>query len=519
MKKFTLFTSMLLLLCFSLYGCGGGGGGATTTGGTGGDAPTVTAFTMPAAASALSVPVTAFTASDSTGVTGYLITESSSSPAASAAGWTVSAPVSYTFTSAGNHTVYAWAKNAAGVVSAGKPATVTVTVQNGPAAKAVNGAVKDPLSGGAAMPGVVVKAYAAGGASPVATATTGSDGRFSLTGLSDGSGYRFVFSRTGYAELSYYGIIPSQGAETELEPVLLLTNAVQGQTATINGYLRNAADNRAIPYATLIFRTGIGATTGDAIPYSRTTDAEGYYSRTGFPAGSYTAQVLSSNGDTLGYFTIHCVPGVPIYNNSQNGVFSTGTGTESYRAVLSWGSTPQDLDFHLTGPLAPGDTTTTIGNDDTPRFHIDSTQTTYPYDSGVAYSSPTIPGSATDSFLDIDQANHGVDNGSETLTILTQRSGPYRFYVYNNSSTGTLSGSGAVVRLYKGATLLRSYPVPAQSGNTWHVFDLDGSTITAVNTVSTVSADQTYNLARRIPGYPLQEELLFKPVLKRARVR
>ncbi|BCS54949.1 DUF4082 domain-containing protein [Geobacter sp. SVR] len=90
-------------------------------------APTVTAFSIPASSSSLTVAVSSFTASDNTGVTGYLLTESSTRPAASASGWTTAAPTSYTFGTTGSKTLYAWAKDAAGNVSAGKSATVTVS--------------------------------------------------------------------------------------------------------------------------------------------------------------------------------------------------------------------------------------------------------------------------------------------------------------------------------------------------------------------------------------------------------
>jgi hypothetical protein len=80
--------------------------------------PTVTAFSVPATATSLSVSITAFTANDNVAVTGYLITESATQPLATAAGWTTTPPATYTFASAGPKTLYAWAKDAAGNVSA-----------------------------------------------------------------------------------------------------------------------------------------------------------------------------------------------------------------------------------------------------------------------------------------------------------------------------------------------------------------------------------------------------------------
>ncbi|MBK1699569.1 LamG-like jellyroll fold domain-containing protein [Thiococcus pfennigii] len=92
-------------------------------------APTVTAFSIPATANTLTVPITTFTATDSVGVTGYLVNESSSKPSATAAGWKAAKPTSYTFASPGSKTLYAWAKDAAGNVSASRSAQVSITLE------------------------------------------------------------------------------------------------------------------------------------------------------------------------------------------------------------------------------------------------------------------------------------------------------------------------------------------------------------------------------------------------------
>ena len=61
------------------------------------------------------------------GVNGYLLTESSTTPSATASGWSATAPGSYTFATAGSKTLYAWARDAAGNVSASRNAAVVVT--------------------------------------------------------------------------------------------------------------------------------------------------------------------------------------------------------------------------------------------------------------------------------------------------------------------------------------------------------------------------------------------------------
>ncbi|MCX7948685.1 MAG: VCBS repeat-containing protein, partial [Treponemataceae bacterium] len=95
--------------------------------------PTVTAFTIPASSSSLTVPITTFTATDNVRVTGYMVTESSTPPSASAPGWSATAPASYVFSTAGTKTLYAWAKDAAGNVSASRSASVTITLTTGSA--------------------------------------------------------------------------------------------------------------------------------------------------------------------------------------------------------------------------------------------------------------------------------------------------------------------------------------------------------------------------------------------------
>ncbi|MEI6835541.1 MAG: fibronectin type III domain-containing protein [Candidatus Falkowbacteria bacterium] len=90
--------------------------------------PVVTQFNVSATSSSLTVPIGSFTASDDYYVTGYLLTESSSTPLVSDAGWSIAAPTSYIFSTQGPKTLYAWAKDAAGNISASMSASLTVTI-------------------------------------------------------------------------------------------------------------------------------------------------------------------------------------------------------------------------------------------------------------------------------------------------------------------------------------------------------------------------------------------------------
>ncbi len=94
--------------------------------------PTVTGFVIPSTATSLTVNITTFTATDNMAVTGYMLTETSATPSASASGWRATVPTTYTFTSAGTKTLYAWAKDAAGNVSTSLSDTVIITLPTPP---------------------------------------------------------------------------------------------------------------------------------------------------------------------------------------------------------------------------------------------------------------------------------------------------------------------------------------------------------------------------------------------------
>ena len=90
--------------------------------------PVVTTFTIPSTSSSLTIPISAFSATDNVNVTGYMINASSTAPSSTTPGWTSIATTTYTFTSAGSKTLYAWAKDAAGNVSLSKSASVIITL-------------------------------------------------------------------------------------------------------------------------------------------------------------------------------------------------------------------------------------------------------------------------------------------------------------------------------------------------------------------------------------------------------
>ncbi len=103
-----------------------GYGGATTSIDT--IKPIVTSFTIPITSSSFTIPVTAFTATDDKGVTGYMITNTPTAPLAGASGWSTTAPTLYLSNLTAINTLFAWAKDAAGNVSAYASATTQVNI-------------------------------------------------------------------------------------------------------------------------------------------------------------------------------------------------------------------------------------------------------------------------------------------------------------------------------------------------------------------------------------------------------
>lgn len=123
--------------------------------------------------------------------------------------------------------------------------------------------------------------------------------------------------------------------------------------------------------------------------------------------------------------------------------------TQNYRIVLTWGSRPRDLDAHLSGPNPEG------GD-----FHI--------------WWNDHYPMDGKD-FLDRDD-RHSF--GPETITIYKPAKGVYKYSVYNYShrskkNSRSLMRSSARVDVYGADRLIKTFNVPQQRGNCWHVFEID----------------------------------------------
>ncbi|MDK9719370.1 MAG: hypothetical protein OEL57_15925, partial [Trichlorobacter sp.] len=93
-------------------------------------APVISAFEIPATTKTKTIPFITLTATDNVAITGWMVTETGTAPAAGDAGWLATKPTGYAVTTNGSKTIYAWAKDAVGNLSAPVQATTSLQIPN-----------------------------------------------------------------------------------------------------------------------------------------------------------------------------------------------------------------------------------------------------------------------------------------------------------------------------------------------------------------------------------------------------
>lgn len=170
--------------------------------------------------------------------------------------------------------------------------------------------------------------------------------------------------------------------------------------------------------------------------------AEGSYrvevSCDGFTPEEFSIQVDGGSSMTIDPFIIS-----PILEEGQ------------IRIVLEWGSTPRDLDSYLAGALDNGANVSTY------------------------YGSPTSSSGGTLlAELDVDDRD---GYGPETTTIYNIN-GSFTFWVEDFTHTGTMSDSGATVKIYtpqSGSPIVVN--ICAGCENMWRVCEIDHGNVTVIN--------------------------------------
>jgi hypothetical protein len=336
--------------------------------------------------------------------------------------------------------------------------------------------------------GASVSIRTAGTATQVDNVTTAADGSYTSNPIPAGT-YDLVHSATGFNSATLFARTLTGGPTV---PVTSLPVVQLVPTGTANGNLtgsvRDATTNAVLAGATVEIRSGGGNTSGAALA-TTTSAADGSYAFNNLAAGTYTVRATRTGylEGTVNVTIAQATQVAPVLFMSP-----TGGTAFAWRIVLSWGTSPSDLDAHLTGPLAGSAT----------RFHV------YFGNHGSLTASPFAQ-------LDVDVTN---GNGPETITIAQQIAGVYRYYVHKFSSSGNdLKTSNARVDLYQGNTLVRQFFPPQQDGIYWTVFELSGTDITTINTInnsapSLVAPVGPLRLRWPQPGDELRELLTPRPI-------
>lgn len=284
------------------------------------------------------------------------------------------------------------------------------------------------------------------------------DGNYNLD-VTSGNGYKVTFTKNGYLPAEYSDVSVESNQTTYLSQVLYIDENFSGP-GIISGRIIDAVSGNGVSDLNLTLIEGFNNSTGTELTQV-TTGNNGNYQFTGIDAGYYTTRVTGVGYNST-QFNVISIGGQN--TDGQNATVTPELNDDEYRIVLTWGENPSDLDSHLTGPNPSGG-----------RFHIYYIDKTFTYNGEVF------------ALLDRDDV---TSYGPETITINNQTAGTYRYSVHDYTNRGStnssaLSLSNAQVRLYKGNQLLSTFNVPNnQPGTLWTVFELNGSNIVTINSMS-----------------------------------
>lgn len=296
-------------------------------------------------------------------------------------------------------------------------------------------------------------------------------GHLAASTRSDDAGYYSLRLPEGGVEvdISAEGFVPfrafasiEEESTTYMETFLLVDGSDSAETGRAGGRIIHSLTGAGVEGVTLTARAGWNNQgEGEAVT-TAVTDADGAYSLE-LPLGNYTL-LAEKEGFIASWINIVVQRELTL---DQNGSMTPVLSDESFRIVLTWAENPHDLDSHVTGTMSDGRS-----------FHVYYRQMTQREGDRVLCA------------LDIDDTS---SYGPETITLTPTGGGPFYYYVFRYSGSGTVASSEALVRVYQGSRLIASYPVPTGQGggDYWNVFALSDGQIVTKNTIGD-SPDLSY---------------------------
>lgn len=335
-------------------------------------------------------------------------------------------------------------------VVSGNPATVTINPNsaNGKLnGKIINASTKEPITGATIL--------ISQGGYTFSTCTSDSSG--SYTANLPAGVYLVDIQMGGYVDFSIY-VTVEEGQTKYLQTTMLVNENTRSLGGAFSGKITSAVDGKAIEGVELEVRKAWNNPGEGDVVARMETDANGFYETeytylfkimVGLPAGNYTVHATFDGYADTDYNVV-VLPNM--VRTGMDFTMSPGMAGEDYRIVLSWGASPSDLDSHYNALTIDG------------------------YRDHVYYSNKL----GISAELDWDDTS---SYGPETITVtdFEELSNGFVYSVHdftNNDSTSStaLSSSGAMVEVYCGSELVRTYHVPTgREGTVWHVFSVNAA--------------------------------------------
>ncbi len=285
-------------------------------------------------------------------------------------------------------------------------------------------------------------------------------GRYRIMVPSKDNQYRLIVSNADCVDATVYGIeISDQILSDYQDSVYLVSRSDRKFPVSVQMYdaLNYAQDGNGmerLSNAALYIRDGVNHRDGGVVAQA-TANVDGVVN-VELPPGMYTAEVMKQGYDST-YYNFAARDNMDQVQINASPRLAEG----EVRIVLTWGSTPQDLDSHLFTPYDNvfGDST----------YHI-------------WYGNKQ---DAVGNNLDVDDT---TGYGPETMTIPMLKNGLYKYYVAdftncsgNNPASYEMSASGAMVNVYTSNGLTSTFTVPANvSGVIWEVFEIRNGAIVPI---------------------------------------